>query len=195
MMNWKINYWTLLFAFAVLTWGSTFMASCEQPEEKIVEAPAPIPPTQCALLEGLCEGIKPDSYLIPADTAALAINGFKGNFKFKVENEEGKKEKVKNLDVYSFHLRRCELQSMLCRMEEVEDNREGYGDVYANLAVRYVDLENKKGKKTGKSEKAITLVFSDAPPKTNEENEMVDFADGTQFFDFVDPCPPCGSNN
>lgn len=173
MKNWKINYWTLLFVFAVLTWTSTFITSCESTvSEPIVKEPVK-QKTHCEDIKEDCPNLD-STYVIPAAEALLAIGSYKTNFKFK--EKKGKNEKVNSMDVQSFHLPRCEMESMLCQV--------GAGDVYANLAIRPINVK-------GKTENGIVLVFSDTPVLNKEDGEEVEFAAGTQFFDFVHPCPPC----
>ncbi|PHN05978.1 hypothetical protein [Flavilitoribacter nigricans] len=168
-MNWKINYWTVLFAITALGF---LIYAFTRPD---------CPPV----------GSSPSVCYAPPDTLTPqeAINRlwpytlFIENYKNTIEEIAKENPKldslvsdISNLNLRYFHLPRCELNEMLRRRPD--------GDAYGYLMLE--DDPRNPGKKQ------ISLMFYDKvlPPDINPES--LDDDDGT-FYDFINPCPTiCG---
>ena len=174
-MNWKVNYWTLLFALSL---GALLYMRIAGPSQQTAPTPKEAAQTQIKAV--------PDSIAlcIPDSSYAISLNEFMAGvldyspYSKDIPANIAAKFGIHNPDVEYFHLPRCELDQML---KDVGPK----GNVYAYLAVK--EMENPQ---THKKEKVITLMFADAAT-TNVDNFPNVQVNGqaVQFFDFVNPCP------
>lgn len=169
-MNWKVNYWTLLFAAAAIGF---FVYMYTRPICPVVN---PIP-AEC----------KNNPTAIPADTAVNRIMkyiGFRQSLTQRLDSIaerdstlRGELSGISNLDVLFFHLPKCEIYEML---EAFPDS-----DVYAFLGLEPDPKEKDKNR--------ISLLFYDHPVSPESVQEQLDGDDDGAFYDFVNPCPTsCG---
>lgn len=162
-MNWKVNYWTGLFALTSLAalyfWyagnvrvdWTTGNERLGQPIGLTTDRPCDAPddiPDSIAL-----ERIRTYQNRLPDSRAAAASP-----------------LRVVNPFVRYFHLPRCELNKMLDLMP--------YGDVYAYLSIKPADQPDSLG--------TLDLIFSDSLLGQG----IPIGASLKRYFDFTSPCPP-----
>lgn len=164
-MNWKVNYWTVLFAAVCIGWlVSSFLFTKEVPEQ-----PTDIP-------------INLSSDRIPNQVAKARIDSFRiyaGAFYFYAQRKRTMPEapppvmledaiqecKIYNPDVRYFRVPRADLHAM-AKASPVDT-------VYAILS-----LEKKRTNEGDKQE--IDLLFYVGPGSADDEGS---------FYDFTTPCP------
>ncbi len=181
-MNFKPNAWTLLFALAL----GAFLYQMNMKKD--------VPTDSVKITENSKNGMKeicPPLILPPSDFyvdygqylsyASFLKNLFENGAKDcpSLANEFDEYASLVNPDVWSFHLPRCELDSML----RVNPD----GDYYAYMIM----------KKPTKDSMVIDLAFSHLNVPGNPQFATMDKTlaakgdgDGDGFFDFTSPCPP-----
>lgn len=100
-MNWKINYWTLLFALAALGLVYQWYATGQSLKQKNKR-------------EGLTVACSSgQDFSIPDTIATMRLNRYKGNYAPKVRQFAADSCNTLNGGVYYFGIKECELQAMV----------------------------------------------------------------------------------
>lgn len=170
-MDWKINYWTILFALAAIGLLATLpIFGGEAPTTTATPEVKPVPDCDTVRIDTISfttgfERI--GEYIIYAEFLKDALNG-------KSPTAPSDWSIITNLDVQYFRLPRCELQQMLERIPN--------GDVYAYLSIED-DPDSTKHQR-------IDLLFYDQAIdlSTVKSGSTAAFSGGN-FFDFTNPCP------
>lgn len=181
-MNWKINFWTLLFALAALALlilllrpndgpllspggGISVPMACDT-SKRIDTIPATVAHQRIA------------EYFAFSQLAEMAIK--------KIQEDTSIWKPIDsllvptNIGLVYFHLPRCELDQMLRQIPD--------GDVYA-LPI----LEPDPNYPAKEAKKRISMIFHDRPYPVPPKRETYDVGDDGEYYDFIDPCPnSCG---
>ena len=154
-MNWKINYWTILFAVVAL--ASSYLQFFSKP----AAAPAAeTPKTELAVQQA--------TTCTPTSIPNTLGNSRSAKYLTEWANVQPANAKIINPNVYTFLLKKCELQQMLAYTGTKDS-------VYAVLGINSAT--------TPTSKDTIDLLFKVFSNSTTY-----------QYFDFSNPCPPDCNN-
>lgn len=169
-MNWKFNYWTILFAVALIGWLLTSVLSKND---------------QADTLAGT-EVVPESPYKLKPAEARQRIkkyNHFYDGIEKLLKDTTSKSNRLKGL-VHSNNMEAASarfFQIPLGELHQMLSQYKGHAEmVYAELSLE------KDITKQGKGRDVIDLIFS-VSPVFEENGEMVE---DDAFFDFTTPCPP-----
>lgn len=174
-MNWKVNYWTILFAVAGIGWlvSSTILSNKSQHIAQDAE-----------ITEGMDNR---NRYKIPYDTALTRYKNFKNYAKlfnfptseiakpYDTLKHEIKSKHVMNPDIRYFHLPADGISEFINIFRGLQDsiNSKTYAILSLKKAGKDADSAN--------ANKEIDLMFY-------VDGNSLDGTDG-DFYDFTTPCP------
>lgn len=177
-MNWKLNYWTVLFALAVAALGYHHFVGQPQPDAPVVTPDSStFPMLLCDKDTSLCETSN-EVDTIPIGTAVDRIKKHAeqmGLIQAKLDADRYPLP-ASNFVMTYVKLPKCELYEMLCMIPN--------GDVYI-----YPTIE-----RDGQTD-IFSIVIGDTPvhPDSIMNLDGVEDLRGAKFFDFGRPCPPCNN--
>lgn len=169
-MNWKINYWTILFALAIGAFAYNYLMkspnTTKSPSAKTLDLCS-----NKTFLKIGCDTTKQID-TIPARVAKSRIIDYHIQMSaidsFLTVNHYPLP--VENFVMTYAKLRRCELYEMLCKIPN--------GDVYIYPTIEWNPTIKKN---------LFSIVLGDTPISPGDEENPKK----TVFFDFATPCPPC----